>query len=73
MTAVEDGYAEQDPTVVGRELQASGARFAEELAAVPTDAWGRSGRRSDGAVCTVETFARYFVHDPVHHLYDVTG
>jgi hypothetical protein len=21
----------------------------------------------------VETFARYFVHDPVHHLYDVTG
>jgi len=22
---------------------------------------------------TVETFARYFVHDPVHHLYDVTG
>jgi hypothetical protein len=22
---------------------------------------------------TVETFARYFMHDPVHHLYDVTG
>ena len=22
---------------------------------------------------TVETFARYFIHDPVHHLYDVTG
>jgi hypothetical protein len=21
----------------------------------------------------VETFARYFIHDPVHHLYDVTG
>ena len=22
---------------------------------------------------TVESFARYFMHDPVHHLYDVTG
>jgi hypothetical protein len=21
----------------------------------------------------VESFARYFVHDPVHHLHDVTG
>jgi hypothetical protein len=24
-------------------------------------------------VFTVETFGRYFIHDPVHHLYDVTG
>jgi len=31
------------------------------------------GRRSDGAVFTVASFARYMVHDPVHHLYDVTG
>jgi hypothetical protein len=21
----------------------------------------------------IETFGRYFIHDPVHHLYDVTG
>jgi len=35
--------------------------------------WRRTGNRSDGASFTVETFARYFVHDPVHHLYDVTG
>jgi len=26
-----------------------------------------------GASFTVETFARYLVHDLVHHLYDVTG
>ena len=37
------------------------------------DQWPRTGPRSDGARFTVETFARYFVHDPVHHLYDVTG
>jgi hypothetical protein len=30
-------------------------------------------RRSDGARFTVASFARYMVHDPIHHLYDVTG
>ncbi len=35
--------------------------------------WQRTGRRSDGAEFTVESFARYFIHDPVHHLHDVTG
>ena|SRR5579871_5162405 len=40
---------------------------------VAGDQWQRPGRRGDGARFTVETFARYFIHDPVHHLYDVTG
>ena len=35
------------------------------------DQWQRTGSRSDGAAFTVATFARYFVHDPVHHLDDV--
>jgi hypothetical protein len=35
--------------------------------------WQRTGARSDGAHFTVESFARYFIHDPVHHLCDVTG
>ena len=35
--------------------------------------WQRTGSRSDGAHFTVESFARYFVHDPIHHLWDVTG
>ncbi len=35
------------------------------------DQWERPGRRSDGASFTVETFARYMIHDPVHHLWDV--
>jgi hypothetical protein len=29
--------------------------------------------RSDGAVFTVETFLQYFLHDVIHHLWDVTG
>jgi hypothetical protein len=40
---------------------------------VSGDQWQRTGRRSDGACFTVESFARYLVHDAVHHLYDVTG
>lgn len=28
----------------------------------------RTGSRSDGARFTVETFARHFVDDPIHHL-----
>jgi hypothetical protein len=71
-TAVEDRYAEQDPSTVSDELTMAARELAEAFAAVPDDAWQRTGTRSDGARFTVESFARYFIHDPVHHLYDVT-
>ena len=35
--------------------------------------WQRTGFRSDGAPFTVETFAQYVIHDPMHHLWDVRG
>jgi hypothetical protein len=38
---------------------------------VRPDQWGRVGLRSDGAEFTVDSFARYFVHDPIHHVDDV--
>ncbi len=45
-------------------------RFAREAVAdmtrVNAAAW------HDGAAFTIESFARYLIHDPVHHLYDVT-
>ena len=72
-TAVAGGYAEQDPTTVARKLRESAQAIADQFAAVTGAQWQRTGRRSDGASFTVETFARYFIHDPVHHLYDVTG
>jgi hypothetical protein len=71
VTAVEDRYGEQDPAVVAAELRAAGTRLADAFAAVHGDQWDRPGRRSDGASFTVETFARYFLHDPLHHLWDV--
>jgi DinB superfamily len=70
-TAVEDRYGEQDPATVARDLAAAAAVLADRFDGVPGDAWGRTGTRSDGVRFTVASFARYFVHDPVHHLDDV--
>ena len=72
-TAVVERYDEQDPVAVAAELQRAAQVLAGSFAAVQGDQWDRPGRRSDGARFTVASFARYFIHDPVHHLWDVTG
>ncbi len=72
-TALEDAYAAQDPGQVGSDLGAAAQEFAGLLEQVPDTAWSRPGRRGDGSSFTVESFARYLVHDPVHHLTDITG
>ncbi len=72
-TAIADRYGEQDPAAVAAGLAEAAEAIASRFAAVTSDQWPRKGRRSDGAQFTIETFARYFIHDPVHHLYDVTG
>ena len=72
-TAVADDYAAQDPAVVTGELASAGQALAASFDAVADQQWLRPGRRSDGASFTVETFARYLMHDPIHHLHDVTG
>lgn len=72
-TAIEDDYAGQDPTAVSRQVAAQSAGCAAVVAAIPDDAWQRTGLRGDGATFTVESFTRYLLHDPIHHLTDVTG
>ncbi len=72
-TAVEDGYAGQDPVVVATELVDAGEAIAARFDSLTEDQLTRPGRRSDGAVFTVDTFARYFLHDVLHHLYDVNA
>jgi DinB superfamily len=72
-TAVVQRYGEQEPGAVQADLVRAGEHLATAFGAVPADGWARTGTRSDGAHFTVETFARYLLHDPVHHLYDVTG
>jgi hypothetical protein len=72
-TAVERAYDVQDPRRVAADLVANADEIADGFAAVRPDQWARTGRRSNGSVFTVATLARYFAHDPVHHLHDVGG
>jgi len=72
-TAVAERYGEQDPAEVAVDLAAAADQLASSFEAVSGEQWQRAGDRSDGARFTVESFARYLIHDPVHHLFDVTG
>ena len=73
VTAVEDRYDEQDPAVVASELAAAGDALGVVFAGVTGAGWDRTGRRSDGASFTVDSIARYYLHDIEHHLWDVTS
>ena len=55
------------------EIPVAAETLARRFDSLSAEQWQRTGHRSDGAHFTVETFARYFIHDPVHHLFDVTG
>lgn len=70
-TSIEDRYQDQDPQVVADEIRASADALAERFDRVSGNEWDRTGRRSDGANFTIESFARYLIHDPVHHVHDV--
>jgi hypothetical protein len=70
-TAVDDCYGDQDPRAVAQAGVEAAEVVAARLESVSGDTWLRTGRRSDGSPFTVESFARYLAHDPVHHLWDV--
>jgi hypothetical protein len=71
VSAAEGRYNEQDPVQVAADITAGASRLADRFDGVSGDAWQRTGNRSDGARFTGESFARYMVHDPIHHLDDV--
>ena len=73
-TAVEEDYGSQDLDEVMVALVAHAAGYAADLAGLRRGRqWPRPGRRSDDKPFTVESFTRYLLHDPIHHLTDVTG
>ena len=71
-TALDDRYNDQDPAAVADQLARAAHTLASSFEAVAGPAWERPGTRGDGARFTVDTFGRYLVHDPIHHLHDVT-
>ena len=72
-SAIEARYEEQDPARVVAALAAAAEALAARLDAMTEDEWPRRGRRSDGASFTIDTIVRYMIHDPLHHVWDVTG
>ncbi len=70
-TAVAERYDLQDPVTVAVEILAEADALADVYDTVTPDQWNRPGMRSDGSPFTVESFGRYFLHDPMHHIVDV--
>ena len=72
-TTVAERYDLQDPATVSHDLGIAGDVLAARLDAVDGPQWERTGRRSNGSRFTVATLALYLLHDPIHHLWDVSG
>jgi hypothetical protein len=73
ITADHERYDLADPAVVATEVAEAGDRLASAFDQLLPEQLARRGLRSDGAKFTLESFARYELHDPEHHLWDVTG
>ena len=70
-TAIEERYWAQEPPHVERELADNATAIAARFGGVHGEQWQRPGRRSNGSVFTVHTFAIYLLHDLAHHAWDV--
>ena len=70
--AVREQYGEQEPADVAAALVDEARALADAFDTLGDEQWTRPGRRSDGAAFTVTSFALYMIHDPIHHLWDVT-
>jgi hypothetical protein len=70
-TAIADRYDLQDPETISGELLQAVEPLASLYDSVHGDQWQRTGIRSDGSFFTVESFGRYLLHDPEHHIHDV--
>ena len=71
-TAVDGDYGSQDPAAVAASVVSAADEVATVYERVADDQWGRTGTRSNGDVFTVDTLARYHLHDVVHHAHDVS-
>ena len=65
-------YDEQDAATVVAHLGSAANALAVQLDLLSPGQWERPGRRSEGASFIAATLARYMIHDPIHHVWDVT-
>ncbi|AYF78228.1 DinB family protein [Nocardia yunnanensis] len=72
-TAVAAHYADAETATVAAELADAAETAARAFEVVPLDERDRAALRSNGSAFTIDSMARYFVHDLVHHVHDVRG
>ena len=70
--AVDDDYGSQDPGKVAEEVAEAAEAVAAAYESVSDGDWQRTGTRSNGHEFTVDSLARYHLHDLVHHAHDVS-
>ncbi|MFI6869200.1 DinB family protein [Nocardia sp. NPDC050406] len=73
VTASLENYAAQPSADVAAQLTTAAETAARAFESVPLADRARVARRSNGSQFTVDTLARYFAHDLVHHVHDVRG
>jgi len=72
-TAIASDYLSLDPDQVAAEIAGFSQTLVARIRALEESQLERRGFRSDGAEFTVRSFLQYFLHDVIHHLWDVTG
>jgi hypothetical protein len=67
----EDDYAGQDPLAVADEIAGATAGYAATLRSLAPEQWSATGENRDGDVFTVDSLARYGLHEAKHHQLDI--
>lgn len=68
--ALSADYAHTDTDLAGHQLATEIGAAAQAFDLLTPAQWPRTGRRSDGHAFTVETLARYLLHEAEHHAHD---
>lgn len=72
--AAKDGqYSVLDPIGVADDLRISAGDLLRDAGALSAEELQREGYRSDGYTFTIETLLQYYLHELVHHWWDVSG
>ncbi|MGW4356902.1 DinB family protein [Nocardia sp. NPDC004582] len=69
--ALAENYGAAETAVVAAELAAAVDVVARAFDAVPVGEYDRAALRGNGSAFTIDSMARYFLHDLVHHAHDV--
>lgn len=71
--AADGAYLDLEPARVADELKTAAGDLLRDAAALSEEEFTRTGHRSDGFTFTVESLLQYYLHELVHHWWDVSG